>query len=160
MYYITRVRKDGANVMDTSDGVVEPLREDQLRIALNGGLCIEGLRFNPINSFKVDVKAVSKDFLSLLSLEQGTPFRFKTKTMCWTQAVYAGQDFDFDSNSIRFSFIVRDKMMSRGVAVMRLTGKQIIFGDIDFKVRLNDNEPCDVVMINKMVRQAGGLYAF
>lgn len=155
MFYVMSVEKDGAKVIDTADGVVEFLSKSQLLDALKQGIVIEGLRYSKGTKAGISVKAVPLFVINIMELELGIPFMFKIGTSEWTQAIYGG--VSYNDSSAKLSFIVKDNNAKFRVSVLHFTVEQLTFKEVQMKVKFNDNEPCDVALINKMVRQAGGL---
>lgn len=155
MFYVMSVEKDGAKVTDTADGVVEFLSKSQLLDALKQGIVIEGLRYSKGTKAGISVKAVPLSVINIMELDLGIPFMFKIGTSEWTQAIYAG--VSYNDGYAKLSFIVKDNNAKFRVSILHFTVEQLTFKEVQMRVKFNDNEPCDVAFINKMVRQAGGL---
>lgn len=154
MFYVMSAEKDGAKVIDTADGVVEFLSKSQLLDALKQGIAIEGLRYSKGTKAGISVKAVPLSVINIMELELGIPFMFKIGTSEWTQAIYGGASYN--SGYAKLSFIVKDNNAKFRVSVLHFTVEQLTFKEVQMRIKFNDNEPCDVAFINKMVRQAGG----
>lgn len=157
MFYVMSVEKDGAKVIDTADGVVEFLSKSQLLSALEQGVTIEGLRYSKSSKGGIQVKAVPLFVIRIMEFDLGIPFLFRIGTSDWTQTIYGGVSYSRIDGLAKLSFIVKDNNAKFKVSVLHFTVEQLTFGEVKMKAKFNDNEPCDVAFINKMVRQAGSL---
>lgn len=101
MFYVMSVEKDGAEVIDTADGVVEFLSKSQLLNALEQGVAIEGLRYSKSSKGDIQVKAVPLFVIRIMEFDLGIPF--------FVQDRY----FRLDSSNIRRGILLSYRWLSK-----------------------------------------------